>query len=124
MARLTKEQIAVFALATCLALPFGAADSASAAPRHAGRHYAGHRQGWHGGRAYGYRGGYRYGGDAGAAAAAGVVGGLVAGAVAAGVAAGAQPYYGGPYATPNCWIENRSAWNGYQWIVQPVQVCP
>jgi len=43
---------------------------------------------------------------------------------AAGVAAGGQPYYGGPYAAPNCWMENRSAWNGYQWIVQPVQVCP
>jgi hypothetical protein len=114
----------VFAQATCLALPFGVLDAASAAPRHVGRHYAGHHQGWHRGRAYGYRGGYHYGGNAGAAAAAGIVGGLVAGAVAAGVATGAQPYYGGPYAAPNCWIENRSAWNGYQWIVQPVQVCP
>jgi len=114
----------VFVLATSLVLPFGAPDAASAAPRHGGRRYAGHRQGRHGGRAYGYRGGYRYGGNAGAAAAAGIVGGVVAGAVAAGVAAGGQPYYGGPYAAPNCWMENRSAWNGYQWIVQPVQVCP
>jgi hypothetical protein len=124
MTRLISGQIAVFALSAFFALPFGAPDEAWAAPRHAGRHYAGHRQAWHGGRTYGYRGGYRHGGNAGAAAAVGIAGGILAGAVAAGVAAGAQPYYGGPYATPNCWIENRSAWNGYQWIVQPVQVCP
>jgi hypothetical protein len=121
MAGFGKRQTAVFALGIFIAFPFGAPDTASAAPRHAGRHYAGHHHGWHGGRAYGYYGGgYGYGGGAGAAAAAGIVGGLVAGAVAAGAAAGAQPYYGGP----NCWVENRSAWNGYQWVVQPVQVCP
>ncbi len=125
MARLSRRQIAVFAPGIFFALSLGAFDTVSAAPRHAGRHYAGHRHGGHGGRAYGYRGGYRYGGDAGAAAAAGIAGGLIAGAVAAGIAAGAQPYYyGGPYAGQNCWVENRSAWNGYQWIVQPVQVCP
>ena len=108
MTRSIRGQIVVFVLATSLVLPFGAPDAASAAPRHGGRHYAGRH----------------YGGNAGAAAAAGIVGGVVAGAVAAGVAAGGQPYYGGPYAAPNCWMENRSAWNGYQWIVQPVQVCP
>src|SRR5439155_24919242 len=102
MTRSIRGQIVVFVLATSLVLPFGAPDAAWAAPRHGGRHYAGQRQGGHGGRACG---GYRDGGNAGAAAS-----GLVAGAVAAG------GQCGGPYAAPNCWRENRSAWNGYQWI--------
>jgi hypothetical protein len=62
----------------------------------------------------------------GCAVGAGVFGGLVAGAVIGSAIANNPPpptaYY--PPATPAaCYWTKRQVWNGYSYVLQPVQVC-
>jgi hypothetical protein len=90
----------------------------------AGRRYGGWRGGWHGAgwRYGGWHGGWGYHGW-GPGFAAGAIGGIAAGALAAG--ASAPAYYGPAYAygPAACSYAPRRIWNGYEWIVQNVEVC-
>lgn len=60
---------------------------------------------------------------------AGIAAGLIGGAIVGGAIAASRPAYGGPVYVaeppppPPCYWQRQRYWDGYGWVVRPVQVC-